>query len=853
MKPTSISYKSRLTGLSIFIGVIMSPGLRAQCSVSAGADHVNCQQPVQVQATALTPGNNYVYSWSPANLLVNPNSASAWGPFGGPGVQNQAFVVTMTDTVGGCVTTDTVIVSSYMPVIDTAFICSPSTSTVLDFGPGASSYLWQYYYDTLGNQTALNVTTQTLTVTQPGYYFGYANFPGCGAITSNIPVVIGCNSSNSCSVSAGPDTVFCQSQNPQLNAVPGTPGNNYIFQWWPSTGLSNPNIANPTVYGVYNQVYTVTMTDTVTNCTVTDTITVSEFHFSVGDTSYSCNNSNVILDFGPGATNYFWQFYTDTAGNTTNLNYTTQTITVNQPGSYTGYATFPGCGALTSVFYVADSCVVTFCSVSAGPDTVFCQQQGQLNATPGTPGNYTYSWSPAYGLDNPNSQNPNIISGVSNQQYVVTMTDGNCTATDTVMVSAYYWHIDTIYNCDSSFVTLDFGPGAANYYWQYYTDTAGNTFPINANTQTLAVNQPGSYLGFAFYPGCGALTSIFYVIDSCNVPVGHVWPGDCNYDLTANMADVLHIGVGYNTTGATRPNASNAWYLQPMADWTQNFTNCNYKHADADGNGIINVNDTVPISLNYGLTHPYHFVPEVPVAASTPTLQLVASYDTCGLQTLVNVDIRLGTSSIPVDSLYGIAFRINMDANLIDTMMTTMNFTGSWLGTIGNNMIGFRKPFRSAGIIDACEVRNDQQSFNGGSGSIGSFQIVTTDNLSGIAILHLDVSNVTAITLSEANIPVAIIADSVVIDPTLQTSVPEYETAAGFTLYPNPASGEVFVSTTGASEQIDVLDMVGRTVSSVKTSNRNTRLDLAHLSAGVYLVRVKQGNSIQTQKLTITR
>src|SRR5204862_289569 len=131
----------------------------------------------------------------------------------------------------------------------------------------------------------------------------------------------------------------------------------------------------------------------------------------------------------------------------------------------------------------------------------------------------------------------------------------------------------------------------------------------------------------------------------CNAFVANVWPGDCDYNLIANNADVLQIGLGYGTTGATRPSASNSWYAQPMSDWTQNFLNCNYKHADADGNGIVDVNDTLPISLNYGNTHPFRLQPVV-APASAPELYLVANYDTVGLQTLVTVDIRLGTSAL---------------------------------------------------------------------------------------------------------------------------------------------------------------------------------------------------------------
>lgn len=598
---------------------------------------------------------------------------------------------------------------------------------------------------------------------------------------------------------------------------------------------------------------TVTMTDTLTGCAaqnailtlVTDSITYQPVPGGPTILVYLCPGDSIDLDLGANAQDgYLWL----TTGDTTRM------LTVDTTGLFQGFAY--ACGGMAGTIYMVQwdtNCSSFVCGVDAGPDTVFCQLQGQLTANPASAGNYTFSWSPAYGLDNPSAQNPNVVTGLVNQQYVVTMTDtaNNCTATDTVVVSAYYFHIDSVYICNGQPVTLDFGPGATNYYWQFFTDTSGNQTFININTQTLVVNQPGTYLGFATFPGCGALTSLFTVIDSCNVYVPNVWPGDCNYDLTANMADALHIGLGYNTSGAQRPNASNGWYAQPMNDWPQNFANCNYKHADTDGNGLIDVNDTVAIAQNYSLVHPFRLGAPPVATATAPTLELVANYDTCGLQTLVTVDIRLGTSAIPVDSIYGISFRITSDALLIDTTLTAVNLNNTWLGIPGNNMFSFRKHFPSAAIMDIAEVGNNHQNRQNGSGSIGSFLIVTTDNLSGIAICHFDLSDVTVVTASQQYPVVNTVNDSVVIDPSLQTGARPQPEAAAFACYPNPASESVTVQTKTIAERIEICDMTGRVMGTVKPSASSVKIDTASLAPGLYLLRVHNGNSVSTQKITI--
>ncbi len=1018
---TSIHFSTPVTGYATNSWTnsnsVYGAFLSSTCAVFAGPDTSFCQAAGQIFATPGTPGNDYVYSWSPATGLSDPN---AQAPFVSQ-VSNQQYVVTMTDTVTSCTATDTIVVSAYSASFGPEYFCT-GDSVLLDLGPGGTNYNWQMFTDTNNVTTFLNATTQTLWADEPGYYLAYATFPGCGTLTSNIQVIDSCTTSSNCwnlftyqhnpytcgdsvlfvgtgsgsvtswtwdmgdgnvysgptlstlyhnytagtytvtlttinntnctavtslvvtvtagvNVNAGPDSVYC-GQPVQLAATPQASGS-YTYSWSPANLLQNP--ASQTPFGFYgdhlnNQPFIVTMTDAATGCTATDTVIASSYWPVLTNPVYICPGDSVLLDFGPGASIYLWQFYYDTAGNQVPLNVTMQTLWIDEPGMYVGYANFPGCGNITSNIQAIDSCTTssncwnimtyqhnpytcgdsvlfigtgsgsvvswtwdmgdgnvysgpalsmlyhnytagtytvtlttvdnTNCTavssliitvtagvgVSAGADTTFCQQQGQLNAIPFTPGSYTFSWSPANGLDDPNIQNPNVISGVSSQQYVVTMTDTatGCTATDTVIVSAYYFSNDTVYICDSSYVTLDLGPGASNYYWQHYLDTAGNLFPINVTTQTLSVNQPGQYLAFASFPGCGTLTNLFYVVDSCNVYVSDVWPGDCNYDLVANMADALHIGLGYGATDATRPNATPSWYPQPMTDWAQSFTNCNYKHADADGDGVINVNDTLPISLNYGNTHPFRLgQPEF--IASAPTLTLIANYDTVGLQTLVTIDVQLGSAALPVDSLYGISFRITADAGLIDTTLTVINLNTTWLGTMGGNMFGFRKAFPGGGRIDVAESRNDHLNRLNGSGTIATFSIVTTDNLSGIAICHIDVTEVTAVTASQHYLAINVVNDSVVINPAAPAGIEEPGAETGFTAYPNPANEQVTVQTGKTASRIEICDMLGRTVQWASPASTTTVFNTSALADGVYLIRVYSGSSVTTQKLTVTR
>ncbi|TAL69017.1 MAG: hypothetical protein EPN82_08370 [Bacteroidetes bacterium] len=110
------------------------------------------------------------------------------------------------------------------------------------------------------------------------------------------------------------------------------------------------------------------------------------------------------------------------------------------------------------------------------------------NASDGTP-QYTFSWTPPTGLDNPNIQHP-MASPTATTVYICTLTDANgCVDIDTVVVTVNPLPQPvitasgptTFCSCDS--VTLDAGNlGYISYRWS-----------TNQTTQTIVVRNPGQY------------------------------------------------------------------------------------------------------------------------------------------------------------------------------------------------------------------------------------------------------------------------------------------------------------------------------------------------------------------------
>jgi len=82
-------------------------------------------------------------------------------------------------------------------------------------------------------------------------------------------------------------------------------------------------------------------------------------------------------------------------------------------------------------------------------------------------------------------------------------------------------------------------------------------------------------------------------------------------------------------------------------------------------------------------------------------------------------------------------------------------------------------------------------------------------------------------------------------DPTpITTGVPEPKQMLQYSIYPNPASGEVFVNVNSEISSISILNLIGqevKTVQNVKMGVNN--LNISNLKQGIYIIRIKDKNN----------
>jgi hypothetical protein len=349
---------------------------------NAGADQSLCSG----QSATLTAGGGTSYQWS--NGLGN--MATVTTP---PLITTITYSVTVTN--GNCTDTDQVTVNVGNVIANAGAdqsLCSGQSTTLT--ASGGTSYLWS---NGLGNTAMVTTPFLNSTIT---YTVTVTN--GNCTDTDQVTVNVGNISAN-----AGVDQSICSEQSATLTASGGT-----SYQW--SNGLGNmATVTTPPL--ITSITYSVTVTNG--NCTDTDQVTVNVGNViaNAGADQSLCSGQSATLT-ASGGTGYQWS---NGLGNTA----TVTTPTLNSTTTYTVTVTNGNCTASDQITVNVDNV-----NANAGTDQSLCTgQSATLTASGGT----SYLWS--NGLGNMATvTTPPLITTIT---YSVTVTSGNCTATDQVTVN----------------------------------------------------------------------------------------------------------------------------------------------------------------------------------------------------------------------------------------------------------------------------------------------------------------------------------------------------------------------------------------------------------------------------------
>jgi gliding motility-associated-like protein len=239
-------------------------------------------------------------------------------------------------------------------------------------------------------------------------------------------------------------------------------------------------------------------------------------------------------------------------------------VSPDRPTKY--YATLtsaPGCVNIDSVFVD----VKNFVTVNAGNDTTICLTDSiRFNAMGD---GLTFSWSPAAGLENPNSRNAIAKPVANSTTYIVTTNIGKCQSSDNIIVSTVPYPVAVASN-DTSICFGDnarlFASGGITYRWSPSEGLSNNSIANPTASPTRSIRYLVSVFDNKGCPKPG--------IDSVRVRVVPQVPAFAGNDTSIVLNQPLQLnatgGTAYAwtpTTGLNNPNISS-----PVANPTGNIS-----------------------------------------------------------------------------------------------------------------------------------------------------------------------------------------------------------------------------------------------------------------------------------------
>ncbi|HSH66132.1 MAG TPA: T9SS type A sorting domain-containing protein, partial [Bacteroidia bacterium] len=339
--------------------------------------------------------------------------------------------------------------------------------------------------------------------------------------------------------------------------------------------------------------------------------------------------------------------------------------------------------------------------------------------------------------------------------------------------------------------------------------------------------------------------------------VDSVWPGDANNDLTANNLDLLNIGLYYGETGNARATVNNNWQAFPSLNWNKIQSNgADMKHADCNGDGSINANDTLAIHQNFSSVHSFT-TPTEEFVIAPPMLQFKTDKLTYAPGDWVTVDIIAGTSQVTVENFYGIAFNVNYPSGLVESGTEKLTFNESWLLNSNTSALTFAKIQPGFNMIFAAETRTDHSNKNG-YGTIAKLKFQAKKALLSNAIMNFSLTGYVGNDALGNNLAFAIAPPYQINIVPVISGINTNETTNALTAYPNPYSSSttIFYSLSERSDvQLEIFNLIGERVHVVNEMQQagEYKYDFSAqekgLSKGVYFVKLTVNKTTTTLKI----
>ncbi|MEL7120903.1 MAG: T9SS type A sorting domain-containing protein, partial [Bacteroidota bacterium] len=318
-----------------------------------------------------------------------------------------------------------------------------------------------------------------------------------------------------------------------------------------------------------------------------------------------------------------------------------------------------------------------------------------------------------------------------------------------------------------------------------------------------------------------------------------VWPGDTDVDGVANHFDLLNIGIAHSQSGLDRFDQEIVWLPLESDDWWQKTpeSQVDFKHIDTNGDGMITNADTSAITLNWGKETSWRrnvieFKEEMSENGTPILVAPTTSFDK-GENTF---ELLLGNEEMPATEVYGLAFSVYYDYAGINAEQVSVDFSNSWLGIEGQDLIAIQRNDPQARRIDIALTRIDGQNVTG-SGPIANLHVTIEDiilfsaeELPGIIFTIDDVKLIDVLEEEKPTSPETTTIENI------STSANNLAISKKVRIYPNPSSDFLFIDP--SEYQFDQIELINAQGMLIRTLPFENRIDLSEFNNGIYWIRM---------------
>lgn len=333
---------------------------------------------------------------------------------------------------------------------------------------------------------------------------------------------------------------------------------------------------------------------------------------------------------------------------------------------------------------------------------------------------------------------------------------------------------------------------------------------------------------------------------SVNTTCADVWPGDANSDGLCDNLDVLELGLHYLQAGPSRANTSNLWQSYFANNWLGIISNGkNLNHSDCNGDGLINQNDLLAIFNNYNLTHAFK---TNDVNSIDPQLNIIPDQSFVNSGGWGSASVYLGDIVNPVNTINGLAFKINFDKTYIEQDSVYLDYPTSFLNVNDQNL-HFRKIQFSNGVI-FCATTHTNNVDVSGNGKVAVLHFKVNPILSFDTLFHFNLSSANQSNSNGFISPLTISSSSVV---AIGNTVGLRENALSnfISIFPNPTNGIISINSNNVIKKIELLNNTGQVLQTELCTWKTHLVNLEAYAKGIYFIKIVDTNGNVTVKKTV--